>query len=213
MEELKSQFTDIDSLGLCKSGCELFSATYQGNPVIIKAILNHSSYEHEYSDDWLQSCRPNEVTMYQHMKTINSLQQYIPKYYTSIMRSNTEDYDHRWLLEELEELNGDPQDLGCHAYLVIERVDGVDLEETFDWSNDKKEIIFNNLLQAVNILKEQNIRHGDLMETNVLVREDCSICLIDFEDSDIDECIPHDYKPYSYESIRSLVRFIINNIS
>lgn len=58
----------------------------------------------------------------------------------------------------------------------IKDVAGVDLIKTFDWSNDKREIIFNNLLQDVNILMAQNITHSDVMETNFFVREDFSIC-------------------------------------
>lgn len=201
MDALKTQFTNIDALDLCKAGCELFTAMYQNKPVMIKAILNHNVYDKEYSDDCLKGVQPNEVTMYQHLQSIDVLQQYIPKYYTSIMASNTKNYDHRWLLEKYKQKG----DLGCHAYLIIEKIDGVDLMETFDWSDVKRELIFTNLLQAVNILKEHNIKHGDLMETNVLVREDCSICLIDFENSCICDFIPHNYTPYSYKSIRSLV--------
>jgi len=205
MDELKSQFSNINSFGFCKSGCELFSSIYKNNPVVIKAILNHCSYEHDYTFDWLKSIQPNEVTIYQYMQTIDRLQSYIPKYYFSVMCSNTEKYDPLWLLEELHNKDGDPLDLGCHAYLIIEKIDGIDLLDIFDWSDDQREIIFHNLLKAVDILRECNIKHGDLMETNVLVREDCSVCLIDFENSVINEAIPYDYTPYSYEYIRSLV--------
>lgn len=176
------ELQNVYPLDLCKAECELFTAIYREHRVVIKAILSEKS---------------NEIEMYRRMQTMASLQPFIPKHYFSWIP--TDDLGSRWLIQETVR--------PCKGYLVIEEIeDAVPLDETEDWSDEKKVDIFRNLSMLVVELKRHKVRHGDFVGENILVREkDRSICLIDFEHGRIDPLLPDDYKSYSPQRLHSMV--------
>ena len=64
--------------------------------------------------------------------------------------------------------------------IIMENVDGIKVKEVLMKNEANKAEIGKNIGKIVAILHKNNIIHGDLTTSNMIIRENGSICLIDF---------------------------------
>jgi len=186
MEEIKHKVKNVVNLDLNKSDHELFEAEYEGKEVIIKVVLNYTrgtdSDIIERPKCYIKSKIPREIKMYQYMMEIEELTSFIPKYYTSIIETEVNDFDKYWLLDSTEEEK--QENLGAYAYIIMEKIHARDLTDIIadevDLGNIKEQII-----NIVSIMCSHGIKHGDLMSSNILLDNSNKIYFIDFENSQV----------------------------
>lgn len=182
MEEIKRKVKNVVNLDLNKSEHELFEAEYEDKEVIIKVVLNYNRGVGQgvikRPECYINSTTPQEIIMYRYMMKIDEIASFIPKYYTSVVETDVDDFDKYWLLNPTEKER--QENLGAYAYIIIEKINAEILPEII---RDEVNIqhIAKEIREMITIMLENGIIHGDIMSHNILVDKSGKAYLIDFD--------------------------------